>query len=203
MVVPFGGASLAAQSEFITSVSPDLTLMLNQTGPRQFGTDYAVTLDRSSLSFGLALQRRHFSRRGRPLSYEYGLRLNKAIDRMEVFGPGGIRQDVSLDQFGVGVPLRVFFDGFQRRAVRSNGQSGLFVELLSSAHFGDDVLRTTYSSHLSLGARTRGKRLFYQVSFGWPVLTSNTSFTALDRGFVFQNRQRRFGAVTIGYSLNR
>ncbi|PPK87651.1 hypothetical protein CLV84_0599 [Neolewinella xylanilytica] len=195
------GRPVLAQNNSIISIAPDLTILLNKQGLNLYDNGYLVDHAPSNLSFGLSALRRHYSRAGKPLSFEYGLRLHKETTRLDVTGPNAERSGITLHQLGVGVPLRVFFDGWKKGKGLIKNQSGLFVELMNSANFRGDLSKNVYTSHLSLGARTKGRVVYFQIAFGWPVYTSQTFFTALDRGFAFTNNQRRFALLTLGYSL--
>ncbi|MGB3799478.1 MAG: hypothetical protein WA952_06650 [Lewinella sp.] len=195
------GSPLVAQRNSIISIAPDVTILMNKRGLNLYDNGYVVDHASSNLSFGLSALRRHYSRAGKPLSFEYGLRLFKETTRLDVGGPNAERSDVTLHQLGVGVPVRVFFDGWKKGKGLVKNQSGLFVELMNSANFRGDLSKNVYTSHLSLGARTKGRVVYFQLAFGWPVYSSQTVFTALDQGFGFTNKQRRFALLTLGYSL--
>ncbi|WP_116109211.1 hypothetical protein [Lewinella sp. IMCC34191] len=195
------GSPLVAQHNSIISIAPDLTILMNKQGLNLYDNGYVVDHASSNLSFGLSALRRHYSTAGKPLSFEYGLRLFKETTRLDVRGPNAERSDLTLHQLGLGVPLRLFFDGWKKGKGLIKKQGGLFVELMNSANFRGDLSKNVYTSHLSLGARTGGRVVYLQIAFGWPIYTSQTFFTALDQGFQFTNKQRRFAVLTLGYSL--
>jgi hypothetical protein len=193
---------LTAQANTVWSFAPDLAILLNKEGTGDYGFGYLVEHAGSNLEFGFSALRRLYPIRPSRLSYEYGLRVQKAFVNLRVGAPQTSgRERLSLDRYGVSIPLRIFYGGKGAFTDRRGRQSGIFAELLLSGYTGDDLLRNVYSSHLSFGARTRGRRVYFQLSFGWPLYTSETQFTFRDRGFAYTNRERRFGLLTIGYQL--
>ena len=194
------GTSLA-QNNAIISVSSDLALLLNKQGAQAYSPELVVDYAPTNLEFGLAVNRRHFSRRGGALSLEYGLRLQKMMTRLTAYGPNGQRVKPTIHQVGLSVPVRVFFNGWAKNKTLQKKQGGLFFESLNSTYFRGDVAQQVYTSHLSVGARTGGRRFYLQMSFGWPVYTSRTVYQTLERAVGYTNRSRRFGLLTVGYSL--
>ena len=198
----FSFSSLSGQTNKVWSFAPDLTILLNKEGVSDYGFGYTVDHAASNLEFGISALRRQYPLHASRLSFEYGLRLQKSFIKLEVAGPGdGRRQSLSLDRYGASIPLRVFYGAKGAFTDRRGRQSGVFAEVLLSGYTGDDLLRNVYGSHFSLGARTRGRRFYLQLSFGWPLWVGKTQFTGRGQGFAFTNRERRLGLLTVGYQL--
>ena len=191
-----------AQTDKAWSFAPDLGILLNKEGFVDYGFGYRVDHGGSNLEFGISALRRLYPIEQSRVSYEYGLRLQKAVLRLDAFSDtDNARAGLQLDRYGASVPLRVFWGARGMFTDRRRRQSGLFAELLLSGYTGNDLVKNVYSSQLSLGARTRGKRFYYQLSFGWPLLTTETIFTFNGRGFAYRNRERRLALLTVGYQL--
>lgn len=202
LVFLFYTGGVNGQSNKVWSFSADLNILLNKGGAILFGDEYIFDFDRSNPAFGIAVQRRHYPLKRSHFSYEYGLRLQRSFIGLTGGDVMDSRtQDLNLDRFGASIPLRVFYGGKGDFTAVNKRQSGLFAEVLLSGDTGNDLVQNVYAAHASLGARTRGKRLYYQISFGWPVFATETVFTFDDRALAFTNRERRFTAVTIGYQL--
>lgn len=198
----FSVSKAMGQSDKVWSFSTDVGILINRQGTLLFGDDYIFNFDRSNPAFGISVQRRHYPIKQSHFSYEYGLRLQRSFIGLSGGNVLDSRtQDLNLDRFGASIPLRVFYGGKGGFTAVNKRQSGLFAEVLLSGDTGNDLVQNVYAAHASLGARTRGKRLYYQISFGWPVFATETVFTFDDRALAFTNRERRFTAVTIGYQL--
>ena len=203
IVLAFTLTGVHGQTNKVWSFAPDLTVLLNKEGNVDYGFGYAIDHSGSNIEFGLAALRRHYFITPSQLSYEYGLRLQKAYLGLRVTSPSTTQPtNITLDRLGASIPLRLFYGGKGAFTDRRSRQSGLFAELLLSGYTGDDLPKNVYTSHLSLGARTRGRRLYFQLAFGWPLLATETRFIFEEQGFAFPNRERRYNAVTVGYQLN-
>lgn len=197
------GTTLKGQRDNLLSISPDFTILQNNLDIGDFGFGYTIDHATSNIEFGLSILRRHYSRKGRTFSFEYGARLHKGITRLEVKRNNQSVSDISLHKIGISAPFRIFFDGFKsEKRLYKSSQSGLFLESLNSVHFRGDLAKNVYTSHLSLGVRTRGKRFYLQLTYGWPILTTETIFSVGTQGFAFTNSQRRFSFLTVGYTLH-
>lgn len=197
-----GGSILSAQSTSLLSVNPEFTLLLNEAATGDFGFGYTVSRRSPGYSFGLTVRRRHFSRKGSVFSFEYGLGVHRTTTRLDVNRTTGERADISLQTTDLSLPLRLFFDGFKPYKGLFRSQSGLFVGIHPAVRLrGEDVLRNVFTSHGAVGVRTRGKKVYVQLSYAWPLFSSDTSFTALEQGFILDDSNRRFTFLSLGYTF--
>lgn len=200
-VVPI---SLSAQATTLTSINPEFTLLINDAVRADFGFGYIVERRSPGYTFGLNILRRHFSYKGKSLSWEYGAGIHRTTTRLDVTNIDGRSADISLRSMELSGSLRLFFDGFKAYKGLFRSQSGLFVGLRPAARLkGEGLLRTTYTGHGSVGVRTRGKRIYVQLSYEWPLWTGESQFTALGQGFTLPERNQRFTFLSLGYSLRK
>ena len=197
-------ACVEAQSSVLTSLNSEFTMLLNDEAPAGVAPGYLVRRQNPTYSVGATLRQRRFSRKGSPFSFEYGLGVHRMTTRLELNRLSGERADLSLQRTELSVPLTLFFDGFKDHKGLFRSQSGLFVSARTGLQFrSKELAANVYNTHVLLGARTRGKRVYVQLSFGWPVWTTASRFTGLGRAFSLQEPARRFTFLSLGYTFRR
>ena len=194
--------SVSAQSSVLTSLNPEFTTLINDGSLTTFGPGFTVERESPGYAFGVTLRQRRFSRKGSSFSFEYGISAQRVTTRLTFRQLSGELADVSLRSTQLSLPLTLFFDGFKPANRLYRSQSGLFASLRTGLQFrGQDLAANTYGSHLLLGARTRGKVLYFQLSYGWSLWTTDSRFTAFGKAFALREPARRFTFLSVGYTF--